>query len=122
MVCFPFPSDPHLRRCFADVAEQPLAMGYKVDAAGLRVETAILTGNLQGQYIYEGVMAGTLFTFGGGGFVALSVAANSTTKTPAQRRPLFLIGLGILWIGFLGSRGFMHLKLPNYLSSSAFAA
>jgi len=111
---------------FADVTEQPLVMGHKVDAAGLRVQTSVLVGTIHGQYVYEGLMAGALFTFGSVGFIALSVAGNiggnggsGSDMVPARRRRCMMVGLGIVWCGFLGSRWFMSLKMPNYLSTSA---
>lgn len=102
----------------ADIAEQPLAMGYKVDSAGRRGKASFLTGKIQGQYIYEGLVAGILLGVGAMGFITLK-AANDTTvaSTPKRRASLVMVGLAIVWLSYLGTRGFITLKIPTYLST-----
>ena len=65
----------------------------------------------------EGLVAGLLFTAGSMGFITLKGANDlSVPSSPKQRGSLVLVGLGILWLAYLGTRGFMYLKIPTYLA------
>jgi hypothetical protein len=98
-----------------DIINEPPSIGSTVDERGNQRPVAILAYRINGQYIMEGLVASFMFLMGGMGFVILENCNNPLTSKN-NRVMMLSLGFGMVLIGFLTTRMFMRIKLPDYLS------
>ncbi|KAE9555327.1 hypothetical protein FO519_001486 [Halicephalobus sp. NKZ332] len=98
-----------------DIINEPPGIGSTVDEKGNSRPQAILPYRINGQYIMEGLAASFMFVLGGVGFIVLDNCNNPMT-TKNNRIMMLSLGFGCVLIGYLTTRMFMRIKLPDYLS------
>ena len=100
-----------------DIINEPPSMGSKVDrATGRNVLRVFFPGNVNRQFVIEGIMGGIAFVLGAFGVVLLDLSSSSRSRYSRQTRGALALGAGACSLCAVGMvYVFMRLKMPGYM-------
>lgn len=98
-----------------DIISSPGSVGYVQDeATGAWKPEVFLQWRVNGQYIYEGLAAGAMFSLGGAGFMMLDLANKKDTLT--RNRHLLILAAGVsIFVAYNLSIVFLKKKIHGYM-------
>ena len=98
-----------------DVISGPPSMGGRQDPrTGAFIPEVFLTGRMNGQYIIEGLSAGSMLVLGGIGIILLDFGCDSS-RSQSMRTSFLATGLAFVLVSYSMSMLFLRIKVPYYL-------
>ncbi|KAK4536678.1 hypothetical protein CDCA_CDCA09G2703 [Cyanidium caldarium] len=99
-----------------DVIVGPPSMGQRVDArTGLMRPQTVLVGQLNAQYLIEGLFASFLYAVEVLALILLHYAHNSTRLDDPERQLAYGASLAAVLLSLTLQRALISVKVPNYL-------
>ena len=100
-----------------DIIVEPPSIGSELDPVTKQYKpVAFLQWRVNGQYIIEGLSAGSMFVIGAVGFILLD-RSNGKSTSNRNRYLLLLAGALCVILSYAVSMVFLRMKIPGYLQS-----
>jgi hypothetical protein len=100
-----------------DIIVEPPSIGSTTDENGAVRPLAFLQYRVNGQFIIEGLSAGSMFAIGGIGFILLDFS-NGKDILPKIRYLLIISGFICILLAYNLCIVFLKMKIPGYMQSS----